>query len=169
MEYLQVPDECNLSTLWQQWANATKRQEFSILRELLETYARSAESFYNMAPVMSAKSVQDLLSFTFVGDSQEDLKSGLKPFIIADGSEEYCRANLELAKTYGLLHNSKYGITYSDLQTLEAKEVQSIPLSYFELEKCLGMFGNLLGVVLSSTHKLTAAYQTFWDLLTRGV
>ncbi len=169
MDYLQVRDEIDLPLLWHQWANANKRQEFSVLRELLDSYSRSAEAFYNMSPVVSAKLVQDLLSFTFVGDSQEDLKTGLQPFIIADGSEEYRRANLELAKTYGLLHDSEYGITYADLQALEAKEVQSIPLSYFELEKCLGMFGNLLGIALGSQHTLTTAFRTFWELLTKGL
>jgi hypothetical protein len=87
------------------------------------------------------------------------LKTGLQPFIIADGSEEYCRANLELARTYGLLHDSDYGITFADLQALEAKEVKSIPLMYFELEKSLGMFGNLLGVTLGSTHIPTVAFR----------
>jgi hypothetical protein len=89
MDYLQVHDEATLPILWHQWANSNKRQEFSVLRELLDTYARGPEAFYNMAPVVLAKLVQDLLSFTFVGDSQEDLKSGLQPFIVADGSEEY--------------------------------------------------------------------------------
>jgi hypothetical protein len=169
MEYLQVQDEADLPLLWHQWANSNKRQEFSVLRELLDTYSRSPDAFYNMSPVVSAKLIQDLFSFTFVGDSQEDLKTGLQPFIIADGSEEYRRANLELARTYGLLHDSDYGITYADLQALEAKEVQSIPLSYFEMEKNLGMFGNLLGVTLGSTHELTTAYRDFWALLTRGL
>jgi hypothetical protein len=169
MDYLQVQDEADLPPIWHQWAKSNKRQEFSVVRELLDTYSRLAEAFYNMAPVVLAKLIQDLLSFTFVSDSQEDLKSGLQPFIIADGSKEFRRANLEPAKTYGMLHNSAYGITYSDLQALEGKEIKSIPLSYFELEKCLGMFGNLLAVVLGSTHELTTNFHQFWDLLTRGL
>jgi hypothetical protein len=169
MDYLQVVDETDLPLLWHQWANSNKRQEFSVLRELLDTFSRSPQAFYNLSPVVSAKLVQDLLSFTFLGESQDDLKSGIQPFIIADGSEEYRRANLDLAQTYGLLHDSAHGITYADLQALESKEVQSIPLTYFELEKCLGMFGNLLGVVLGSDHALSRAYRPFWDLLTRGL
>jgi hypothetical protein len=169
MEILQVHDEADLPLLWHQWANSNKRQEFSVLRDFLDTYLRGAEAFYNMSPIVSAKLVQDLLSFTFAGDSQEDLKSGLQPFIIADGSEEYRHANLELAKTYTLLHDSALGITYADLQKLEAKEVLSVPVSYFELERCLRMFGNLLAVVLGSTHQLTTAFCNFWELLTRGL
>ncbi|MFN9909845.1 MAG: hypothetical protein ACK56F_27625, partial [bacterium] len=32
-------------------------------------------------------------------------------------------------------------------------------------EKTLGMFGNLLGVVLGNVHPLTSAYREFWTLL----
>jgi hypothetical protein len=53
----------------------------------------------------------------------------------------------------------------TDLQAIQAKEVQSIPLTYFELERNLGMFGNLLGTVLGSTHILTERYRDFWTLL----
>jgi hypothetical protein len=59
MEFVQVQDETDLPLLWHQWANSNKRQEFSVLRELLDTYSRSVEAFYNMSPVVSAKLVQD--------------------------------------------------------------------------------------------------------------
>jgi hypothetical protein len=47
-----------------------------------------------------------------------------------------------------MLASSEHSILYTDLQALEAKEVRSVPLTYFELEETLGMFGNFLGVVL---------------------
>jgi hypothetical protein len=84
-------------------------------------------------------------------------------------SAEAGRANLELARQYGLLQEGATGVTLSDLQALEAKEVKSIPLTYFDLEKTLGMFGNLLQVVLGSDHPLTTNYRAFWDLLTRSM
>ncbi len=129
--------------------------------------ARGPEAFYNMAPVVPSKLVQDLLTFTFAGDSH-DLKTGLQPFVIADSSEEFWRANLELARTYGLLHDSDFSLTSADLQALKVKEVKSVPLSYFKME-ALGMFGNLLGMALGSTHALTVAYQRFWNLFTQGL
>jgi hypothetical protein len=89
--------------------------------------------------------------------------------MVADGSEEYRRANMELARTYGFLQDSNHGVMYSDLMTLEAKEVKSVPLTYFELEKCLGMFGNLLAVTLGDQHPLVTTYRIFWDMLTRGM
>ncbi len=77
MDYLQVQDELDLPLLWHQWANSNKRQEFSVLRELLETFSRGPEAYYNMSLVVSSKLIQDLLAFNFAGDTQEDLKSGL--------------------------------------------------------------------------------------------
>jgi hypothetical protein len=58
---------------------------------------------------------------------------------------------------------------YADLQALEANEVHSAPLTYFELVKALSMFGNLLGVTLASTHVMTVSYRQFWYLLTKGL
>ncbi len=46
-------------------------------------------------------------------------------------------------------------------------EVQSTPLTYFELERNLGMFGNLLGTVLGSTHILTSKYREFRTMLSQ--
>jgi hypothetical protein len=169
LDLLQVPDEVELPPLWHQLANATKRQEFGTVKEMLEGFARGPETFYYLAPVVSNKLVQDLVTFTFVGDSQDDLKTGLQPFMVADGTEEHRRSNMELARTYGLLSSGDHGILYSDLLALEAKEVRSVPLNYFELEKTLGLFGNLLGVVLGTTHALTASYRLFWNLLTKGL
>jgi hypothetical protein len=110
MDYLQIGNEMDLPQLWHQWANASKRQEFRVLREILEAYARGPEAFSHLAPVVSAKLVQDLLMFTFIGDSQDDIKVGLQPFTVADGSEEFRLANLELARIYGLLNDSSHGV-----------------------------------------------------------
>jgi hypothetical protein len=57
----------------------------------------------------------------------------------------------------------------ADLEYLHAKEVRSIPLTYWELEKTLGMFGNLLGVILGNQHVLTRTYCDLWVLLSSGL
>jgi len=108
------------------------------------------------------------MNFTFVSESTDDIKTGLQPFIIADGSAEHRQANLELACTYGMLQAEEHSLLFSDLQALQAKETQSIPLSYFELECNLGMFGSLLGTALGSVHILTTTYHAFWTLLPQG-
>jgi hypothetical protein len=112
--------------------------------------------------------MQDLENFTFAGEFLEDIKSGLQPFIVADGSAEHRQANLELARTYGLLASGEQSLLLADLEALKAKEIQSIPLTYFELERNLGMFGNLLGTVLGPAHTLTLAFRAFWNLLSQG-
>jgi hypothetical protein len=164
-EYLQVADEMSLPPLWNKLANCTKRQEFNVLSELLQAYARGPEAFSSCAPIANSKLTQDLINFVFVSDSTDDIHTGIQPFIIADASAEHRQANIELARLYGLLSSGEHSLMLTDLQAIQAKEVQPIPLTYFELERNLGMFGNLLGTVLGSTHIITERYRDFWTLL----
>jgi succinyl-CoA synthetase beta subunit len=85
----------------------------------------------------------------------DDVKSGLQPFIVVDGSAEQRQANLEVSHLYGLLNSGEQSMMLADLELLKSKEIQAVPLNYFELERNIGMFGNLLGVVLGSQHVLT--------------
>jgi hypothetical protein len=167
-DYLEVPDERNLPDLWHHWANCSKRQELLVLSDLLAAYARGPDAFSVSTPVPTSKLVQDLLAFAFVGDSPDDTKTGIHPFIIAEGSAEHRQANLEVARLYGLLHSGDHSIMLSDLEQLKHKEVHSLPMNYFELERNIGMFGNFIGTVLGTRHALTQAYRTFWNLLSQG-
>jgi hypothetical protein len=74
-EFLQIADERELPPLWHQWANYTKRQEFVVLTEQLQVYARSNEAFSTCSPIASAKLVQDLLQFNFVGENADDIRT----------------------------------------------------------------------------------------------
>jgi len=168
LELLQITDEVNLPLIWHDWANCTKRQELQVLTERLHAFTRSADAFSTCAPVVSPKLIQDLLNFTFVSDSPDNTTTGLQPFIVADGSAEHRQANLELSRMYSFLASGENALMLADLELLKSKEVASIPLTYFELERNLGMFGNLLGVVLGCNHALTQAYRSFWLLLSQG-
>jgi len=169
LEYLEIADEQQLPKLWHNWSNCTKKQEFQVLTELLQAYTRSPEAFSYTLPVVTAKLIQDLQNFHFVSESMDDLKSGIQPFIIAEGSAEYCQANLEVSRLYGLLNSGEHSVMLADLDALQSREVASIPLSYFELERNLGMFGTLLGTVLGNQHVLTTNYRQFWNLLSKGL
>jgi hypothetical protein len=168
LNYLKIAEEANLPPLWHEWANCNKKQEFLLLEDLLQSYARGPEAFLVSTPVVNLRLVQDLMTFSFVAESSEDLKTGLQPFIIADGSAEHRQANMELAHTLGLLNSSDQTLQLSNLESLKAKEVQSVLLNYFELERNLGMFGNLLGTILGSAHTLTTTYRNFWTMLSKG-
>jgi hypothetical protein len=104
----------------------------------------------------------------FVSESPGDIKTGLQPFIIADGSAKHHLANLELSRMHLYLASGETTLLYVDLEALKAKEVTSIPLTCLKLERNLAMFGNLLGVILGCAHPITQAYQAFWVLLTQG-
>jgi hypothetical protein len=116
-DYLQIADERQLPPLWPQWANCSKRQEYSVITEQLQAYARSADAFSTCIPVASTKLVQDLLQFIFVGESADDIRTGIQPFMVADGSAEHRQANLELARTYGLLAAGEQSILLADLES----------------------------------------------------
>jgi hypothetical protein len=111
-------------------------------------------AFASSTHVVSMQLVQDLLIFIFNSDTLDDIKTGLQPFIVADSSAEHRQANLEVSQLYGLLKSGKHALMLADLEALKSKEVQSNPLTYFKLEHNLGMFGNLLGTVLSSLMSL---------------
>jgi hypothetical protein len=115
-EYLVIAGECQLPPLWHKWANCTKRQEFNDLTEQLQIYSRSGNAFSSCTPITSAKLVQDLLNFVFLGESTNDIKSGCQPFIVADGGAKHRQANLELACTYGMLNVGEHAIMLTDLE-----------------------------------------------------
>jgi hypothetical protein len=85
--------------------------------------------------------------------------------MLLTGGESHRRHNLEVSKLQGTLFNSEVGFTLSDMDTLQKRELKTVPLCYFDLEKSLGLYGNLLGVVLGTNHIVTAAYRQFWDML----
>jgi hypothetical protein len=158
LELLLVQNEMDLPQVWHSWLNCAKRQEVQVLRDALDAFARSAEAFSTAVPLVMACLVQDLLTFQFLGQSIDDIKSGLHPFIITDGASKNRHLNMEVARLYGLLTAGDATCSLSDLEALSAKEVCSVPLTYWELEKSLGMFGNLIAVILGNTDPLVIAF-----------
>jgi hypothetical protein len=163
---LMVDDKNELPLLWHEWANCGKKQELSILRDLLNSYAQGPQRFTIRSPIITPKLVQELTSFTFIGDHRDDVNVGLSPFNVIEGGETFRKHNLELSKVQGTIFQSDIGFTLSDLDTLQKRELKAVPLCYFDLEKSLGLFGNLLAVTLGDNHVLTTAYRHFWELLT---
>jgi cytochrome bd-type quinol oxidase subunit 1 len=86
-----------------------------------------------------------------------------------DENAKHQQSNIEVARLYGLLTSGDATCSLKDLEALTAKEVRSVPVTYWELESNLGMFGNLIHVVLGSTHPLVTAYREFWTLMRSGL
>jgi hypothetical protein len=166
--YLNVADENELPEFWFSLAAAPKKQEFSVIRESLDAYSRTDGAFLNVAPVPSPKLVSDLTTMTFVSDHPDDLKTGIQPFVVMDGSEEYRLAAQDLARNYTFLVEKDLGISYTDLNSLKLpKDLRSHPTSYFELEKSLGLFGNFTHVVLGAAHPISVHFRNFWNAFTK--
>jgi hypothetical protein len=160
--YLHVQEEQELPEFWFQFAAASKMQEFSVLRDYLELYARSEQAFIAASPILTPRLHSDLATVTFVADHLNDLKAGIQPFMAMGGSEEYHAAAMELAHSYGLLYERDHGVSLSDLAQLKVPDLQSYPSNFYDLERNLGLFRNLLGAILGNTHPLMVAYRPFW-------
>ncbi len=63
-----------LPPLWHKLENCNKRKEFNVLSDQMQIYSRSPDAFSTCYPIVSAKLVQDLLSFVFLGESTDDNK-----------------------------------------------------------------------------------------------
>jgi hypothetical protein len=160
-----VEDEDDLPVIWHEWANCGKKQELAVLRDLLDSYAQGPGRFIARSPIITPKILQDLVAFTFVGDHRDDVNIGLSPFNVIEGGEAFRRHNLELSKVQGTLFQNEIGFNLSDLDALQKRELKAVPLCFFDLEKTLGLFGNLLAVVLGENHVITTSYRQFWELL----
>jgi hypothetical protein len=169
MRLLNLDDEDMLPTLWHEWANCGKKQEVAILKHLLDSYAQSEHAFVTKTPVVTPKLAQDLIAFNFIGENRDDVNTGLSPFNVIEGGEEYRKHNLELAKVQGALYQNDMGFNLSDIDALQKREIKAVPLCFYDLEKSLGLLGNLFAVVLGNHHILTVAYKQFWDLLSRNL
>jgi hypothetical protein len=136
-----------------------------VFRDGLDAFARSSTAYSTSMPVVTPRLTQDMLNFNFIGQSADDLKGGLHPFIISDGNAEHRQNNVEVARLYGLLTAGDATCSLADLEALSAKEIKSIPVSYWELESTIGMFGNLISVILGIQHPLCLAYYQMWSLM----
>ena len=163
LNMLNVTSEQELPDLWFHFAASKKKQEFGTIRNSLENHARSDHSFGPFAPIPTPKLMSDLSSITFVGDHPEDTETGIQPFMAMDGAEEFRAAAQELARNYTMLAEGDVSITFADLENFKLpKDVKGHPTTYFELERSLIIFGNLLGAVLGNNHPLMSAYRRFW-------
>ncbi len=169
MRILNLDDKDMLPTIWHEWANCGKKQEVTILKYLLDNYAQSEHAFIPRTPVVTPKLAQDLISFAFIGENRDDINTGLSPFNVIEGGEAHREHNLELAKIQGALYQNDMGFNLSDIDALQKREIKAVPLNYFDLEKSLGLLGNLFGVVLGTNHIMTTSYRQFWDLLSRSL
>jgi hypothetical protein len=163
-----IADEAYLPPVWHAISQCTKKQEILVFAQETEAFACSAHCFNRVAPVVTPKLYQGLVAFWFSPKFSDDITCGLHPFAISLGNEEQHQAHIDLARQFHLLTSNDHSIMLSDLERFEKKFAHSIPVNYFEMERCLGMFGNLLGTVCGPTHPLTIAYCDFWELLTQS-
>jgi hypothetical protein len=166
LQYMQVEEEGLLPHFWHQLAQTMKKQEFKVIFEYFSTVSRTPEAFINHAPIPTPSLVTDILTIHFTGNTDADWKVGINPFVCMDGNEEHRAANLDIGRQYMLLTDGINNISLSDLSSLKLPaNVKIIPTSYFDFEKSLGMFGNLLLTLFGAQHTIVLQYRQFWAAL----
>jgi len=116
---LNVNVEAELPEFWFTLAAAPKKQEFSTVRDYLDAYSRTQNAFLAVSPIPTPKLLQDLTSATFVADHDDDLKTGLQPFIAMDGSAAYRQAAQDLARAYTVVSERDVSISLQDWDNLK--------------------------------------------------
>jgi len=160
---LNVTEEDQLPEFWFSLAAASKKHEFGVVKQAFDAYARSNTAFIPQPPIPTPKLVNDLATINLVADHNDDLKTGIQPFVVMDGSEEFRLASLKIAQQYMIMAEQSLGLKVSDLAQLDVpKDLRAHPTTFYGLEKSLGLFGNLMGVVLGDNHPLTTNYRVFW-------
>jgi len=142
-EYCNITLEMHLPSLWLALAKLNKKQDLSIMQDEVTTNTGSPNHFSQTAPIISPQLAQDLISLTFAVPLTDNIKMGLQPFMVSDGTEEHHANNMEVACDYRFLAEGMVRICSEPLTTLWAKETWSLPVIFFELEKCLEIFRNL--------------------------
>jgi hypothetical protein len=112
--------------------------------------------------------LNDLTTVTFIADHDDDLKTGIHPFVAMDGSTAHRQASQELARSYTILAEQDVTLCYSDLDSFKVpKDLRSYPTSFYKLEQNLGVYGNLIGAVLGEAHPITTTYHPFWSAFSK--
>jgi hypothetical protein len=103
------------------------------MREALDAFSRSDLAYINTAPIPTPKLVSDLTTITFVSNHPDDIKKVLQPFMVMDGSEDYHLASQEVARTYTLLSEQKFGLNFADLDHFKLpKDLRAHPITIWK-------------------------------------
>ena len=132
LEYCNVAAEIHLPGLWLLLANSSKKQDINILQDEVTNDAVGPNGFGWTALIISPQLVQDLVSPIFVVPSADDIKTGLQPFMVINGTKEHRANNIEVAQDYGFLVDGAVGISYDSLTSLRVKETRSLSVTFFE-------------------------------------
>ncbi len=166
--YLNAIEDDQLPEFWFQLAAASKKQEFSIIREFFDAHARGPSAFILIAPIPTPKLLMDLTGIMFLADHPDYLKTGIQPFAVLDGSEECWAASLEIARSFNLLYEWDFSVAFADLERfMLPKDLRSYPITFFDLECNLGIFDYFLSVILGDLHPLTLHYRQFWEVFSK--
>jgi hypothetical protein len=95
--------EAELPPIWKVLANVKKKEAVIAVSQLLEEWARQADSFH-VAPVVTPELLEQIYAFKAGTPDVDDITAGFLLFLLTTGSPEANSQARDRAVVYGLLH-----------------------------------------------------------------
>jgi hypothetical protein len=153
----------DLPEFWRMFARGKKSAGFGLLQEYVTTRACEPDSA-RVHLIVSANLYEQLSRFTIGSLDQEDLRSGLSPFLMCPVGYHKAAAQRELNEQYSLIADGVAPTLADSVKILPA--TYNIPTTISSLVDFIGSYSVLLDVLLGVEHPLATRlreHHQFWD------
>jgi hypothetical protein len=152
-----VNAEDDLPLIWQAWANCHKKEARTVLQEHLRDNARNLGL---PEPVASGELTTMLTSLSFDLMYEDDLETGLQPFVVSYKDQQTIANRQRVNKDYDLVQQG--GAAPQPLQDIYAlKEASkiSVPTTKQQMPRTLKAFTVLLYTILGANNPLSITFK----------
>jgi hypothetical protein len=161
--------EADLPPIWSAWANCNKKEARTVLQEHLRDNARLLGL---PEPVATGELTTMLTSLAFNSMHEDDLETGLQPFVVSYKDQLTIAKQQRINKDYDMVQQGA-APQLQDLYALKEASKISVPTTEQQMVRTLKAFTVLLYTMVGPTHPLYLAtkrdlvdqYDTFQPLV----
>jgi hypothetical protein len=151
-----VNAEDELPAIWQAWANCHKKEARTVLQEHLRDNARSLGL---PEPVASGELTTMLMSLSFDSMYEDDLETGLQPFVVSYKDQQTIANQQKVNKDYDLVQQGGAAPQLQDIYALKEASKISVPTTEQQMLRTLKAFTVLLYTVLGANNPISVAFR----------
>jgi hypothetical protein len=148
-----VATESDLPPIWDAWANCNKKEARTVLQEHLRDNARILGL---PEPVATGELTTMLTTLAFNSMHEDDLETGLQPFIVSYKDQQTIAKQQRVNKDYDMVQQGA-APQLQDLYALKEASKISVPNSEQQMVRTLKAYTVLLYTVVGPTHPLYLA------------
>lgn len=159
-------DDDMLPEFWKQLArvNGKKTIGFNLFQELVTARALEPDSAH-VQPIVSAALYEQVSKFRIGSNDQEDLKSGVSPFLMCPIGYHRADAQRQLNDQYVMVNDGNAPTLADTRQILPA--TYNIPTNIYVLVDFIGSYSVIIDVLLGVDHPLATRlrqHHQYWDM-----